>query len=251
MRIKFVFITAAILSFAAAAFGQTRPAEKAAEPKLPPASEVLSRYVDAIGGREASEKIKSRRSSGTVELSPVGIKGEFEQLAAAPDLTYTKLTLAGIGEMLEGYDGKSAWTVNPIQGSRDRTGAELKQAQLVANFHRDINLSKLYSTIDVKGIEKIGTADAYVVHAKAEGLDTDKLYFDVKSGLMLRSDTVIISPEGSQPATTYYEDYRKVDGIMIPHRTRTQMPQFEIVMNIEKIEHGVDAKPEAFAKPAS
>ncbi|MCA1608137.1 MAG: hypothetical protein LC730_01590, partial [Acidobacteria bacterium] len=152
-----IFVSATSIAQTAS---QARPAAPA---KLPSVQEVLAKYTKAIGGREAHEKIKSWHMNGAVEFAPMGVKGTFESISAAPDRSLMKMNLTGLGEFIEGYDGTVAWGVNAIQGSRVKSGEELAQLKLSGNFYREINLDKLYSRITVTGIEKINGQDAYVL----------------------------------------------------------------------------------------
>ena len=249
MKLKSTLLFAVILTISTIVFGQKAEPAKTEAAKLPTVQEILAKYVKAIGGREASEKIKTRVTKGTVEMSPMGIKGTFESYTAALDKSSTKMNLAGIGDFLDGFDGKSAWTSNPIQGSREKSGAELTQVKLMNNFYREINLDKLYVKLEVKGIEKIGDKDAYIVVATAEGLAAETLHFDTKSGLLLRSDITMLSPEGSQNAKIFYEDIRQIDGVMLPFKVRIILPQFEITMLATEVKNGVVIDESVFAKP--
>ena len=125
----------------------------------------------------------------------------------------------------------------------------MTQAKLINNFYREIDLDKLYAKMEVKGLEKIGDKDAYIVVATAEGLAAETLYFDNKSGLLLRSDITILSPEGSQNAKIFYEDIRQIDGVMIPFKIRTVLSQFEIIMLASEVKNGVVIEDSLFAKP--
>ena len=259
MKLKSIILLSLILLIAGNIFAQkTDPPKDPVKPaevktpqaaKLPAVSEVLAKYVKAIGGREANEKIKSRVQKGGVELSPMNIKGTAEVYAAAPDKSLVVLNIAGIGEIREGYDGKTAWSINPIQGNRDKTGQELMQVKLASNFYREINLEKLYSKMEVKGTEKVGDKEAYVVIGTAEGVPNDTLYFDTGSGLLVRSDTTAISPEGSTNTTTYYEDYREQDGVMVPFKVRTILPQFAIISTFTEVKNNVVVEDAKFQKP--
>lgn len=250
MKFKLTALAMIVFSALTSAFGQkavttTEPAAA----KLPSVSEVLSKYVAAIGGREANEKIKSRHSKGTVELSPMGIKGGFETVGAPDSKLFTKMNLAGIGEMLEGSDGKTAWTQNPIQGGREKEGKELQQAMIAANFYREINLDKLYGDLKVTGTATVEGKEAYVVEAMNEGLPAEKFYFDTKTGYLLRSDATLISPEGNQPATIHYDDVREVDGVKLPFKIRTKLPQFEVVVVTSEVKHNLKVEDTTFARP--
>lgn len=255
MKLKSTIFFIIIFTFASASFAQKsdppKPdtAKAAAAAKLPTVKEILDRYVKALGGREAIEKVKSRTSTGTLELVPMNLKGTFETYAAPDAKSFSKMTIGGIGDMLEGTDGKTAWAVNPIQGNREKAGIELLQSKLINDFYRDVRLEKLFPKIELKGIEKVGEKDAYVVVATPDGVPAETWYFDTKTGLMLRSDITAVTPEGNTPMTVFYEDMRAVDGVMIPFRIRTQTPQFQIVMTATEVKHGTQVDEAKFAKP--
>jgi len=260
MKLKLAIGLTVLLTIAGNAFGQkpepaktpSKPVETKPTPttaKLPTTQEILSKYVQALGGREANEKIKTRMVKGTIELAPVGIKGTVENYLSAPDKSYTKSNLQGIGDIIEVYDGTTAWSLNPIQGNRDKDGEELLQTKLISNFYREINLDKLYPKMEVRGTEKVGDKDTYVVIATPNGLAPETFYFDVKSGLLVRADVTFVSPEGKMPTKTFYEDYREIDGIKLPYKTRVVLPQYEIVSTITEVKHGVTIEDGKFAKP--
>lgn len=259
MKLNKIIILATILMIsAAAAFGQSpksKPDAKVSETKpvpmakLPSVREILDKNVQATGGRAALEKIQTRTMKGTVELAPMGVKGTFEYSGAAPDKIYNKMTLGGIGEIIEAFDGKTAWSINPLQGNRDKTGDELAQVRIGANFYRELNFEKLYQKIEVKGIEKVGEREAYVVTATPTGLEPQTFYFDKQTGLLLREDLTAISPEGKFPTKNYFDDYREVDGVKMPYKMRTVLPQFELVMAVTEVKNGVKIDENLFVKP--
>lgn len=258
MKLK-LFILLGILAFSINTFAQktepVKPAETKPEAKppmaakLPTVKEILDKYVAAIGGKAANEKIKTRQLKGDVFLSPMGLKGTMEVYSAAPNKSYTKLNLGGIGEIIEAFDGMTAWTVNPIQGNRDKEGEELLQTKLANNFYREVNLEQFYPKMEVKGIEKVGESDAYVVTAMPDGLPSETFYFNTKSGLLVRADSTAITPEGKMQTKVYYEDFRDIDGIKMPYKLRTVMPQFEILANITEVKNDVKIEDSLFAKP--
>jgi hypothetical protein len=249
MKSKLTLLIALLFVGATAAFGQA--AKPAAPAKLPTAQEIVAKYTKAIGGREAMEKIKSWTTKGTVEISPMGLKGTFEQIASAPDRSMTTMSITGLGDLIEGYDGKTAWAINPIQGSRERTGAELLQTKLMSNFYRDVNLDKLYPKMEVKGIEKVNGKDAYVVTATPDGLPAATMYFDVQSGLIVRSDNTLIAPEGQQQVSIFIEEMKQVDGVMVPTKMRTKLPTFEMLMTVTEVKSGPTIEDAKFARPKS
>jgi len=228
---------------------ETKPADPSPAVKLPAAKEIVDKYVKAIGGREALTKIKSRYQTGTIELSPMGVKGTVEIYSRSDNRSLTKISLAGIGDVLDGYDGTTAWTSNPMQGSRVKEGKELLQTKRMNDFGREANLEASYTTLKVKGIEKVAERDAYVVVGSTDGLPDDILYFDTETGLILRTDNIILAPEGQQATTTFYEDYRDVNGVKSAFKMRAKTPAFEIVTILNEIRYDVAIEDSRFKRP--
>src|SRR5688500_15876101 len=85
-----------------------------AQQALPSAESLAARYIKAIGGREAIQRHTSTRVVGTVAVPASGITGTFEAFAAKPDKMFLKITLGGMGESLEGFDGRVAWTTSAL-----------------------------------------------------------------------------------------------------------------------------------------
>lgn len=267
MKLKISILLTVLFSISLTAFGQketvkpktetkTTPETKTTDSKtsvakMPSVDEILAKYVQAVGGRQANEKIKSRTAKGTVELSPMGLKGTIESYAVAPNKSYAKVSLAGVGDFFDGFDGTTAWMINPLQGSRDKQGEELAQSKIANNFNRELNLAKFYTKMEVKGIEKVGADDAYVVVATPGDLPAETFYFDTKSGLLVREDTTAVSPEGKMQGKTFLEDYREVDGVKIPFRTRTVLPQYELITTLTEVKNNVAVEDSKFTKPKS
>ncbi|MBK9154995.1 MAG: hypothetical protein IPM25_12380 [Chloracidobacterium sp.] len=250
------FLAILTLLFCVGVLAQAPEAKKADQTRTskssaPTVREILDRYVTALGGREAITKINTRVSRGTVELIPMNLKGSFETIAAAEASSFSKISIGGIGDMLEGSDGKSGWSINPITGSRDKSGPELAQAKLINDFYRDIRLEKLFPRIELKGTDKVGERAVYVLTGAADGLPAETWYFDKETGLMVKSEFVAISPEGNTAMTVAYEDYRNVDGVMTAFRIRTQTPQFELVLNATEVKNGVPIDEAVFKRPKS
>jgi hypothetical protein len=250
MKPNIIILFAVVLSLAVSTYAQNAEAKSVTpEKNLPSVKKVLDKYVKAIGGSSAVKKIKSRMVAGTVEIAPMNLKGTFEAHSAPEGKSYSRTSLTGVGDLIEGTDGKTAWVVNPFQGNREKTGAELAQSKLINDFYRDVKLEKLFAKMELKGVEKVGEKDAYVISATAEGVPAETWYFDTKSGLMLRSDVTAIAPEGNQPITFFYEDHRPVDGIMLPFRIRSQTPSFVLTMLTIGVKHGLPVDEAKFARP--
>ena len=123
-----------------------------------------------------------------------------------------------------GFNGTVAW------GHSSREGATPLPEQLVAQmkreavFYKELKTPELYSNLTVVGRASVRDAEAYVVQAKPVDGPVEKLFFDVRTGLLVRryaeSDTAL----GKFPLQTDYDDYREVDGIKQPFLIHWSMP---------------------------
>ncbi|HEX8890698.1 MAG TPA: hypothetical protein VF779_16225 [Pyrinomonadaceae bacterium] len=218
---------------------------------LPTVDAVLEKYVKAIGGREAVEKISSRVSKGTFELASLaGVKGQLEVYEKAPNKQVSFINIPGIGEEAEGFDGAIAWELEPDSGVvHEKTGLELASARREADFYEDIRFKELYTRLTLKGIEKVGAAQAYVLEAvPAEG-SAEHFYFDTQTGLLLRRDSVEEGEEGRRATEEYFSDYRVVDGIKLPFTIHEVSPGMDFLIKISEIKHNVTIDDTKFNKP--
>jgi hypothetical protein len=262
MNIKNILLVATISVFLPLAIEAQTPhapaddTRKAAVPpttekaKDPTAAEVFEKYAAALGGHAAAKKIKNRETRGSVTLSPMGVTGTILGYSAPEAKNVTFLKINGLGDFAEGFDGTTGWSTNPLQGLRTKTGEELKRQLLTGRFDRETSLKSIYTQAEVTGRDTIEGKEAYVVKATPEGLGPDTLFFDVKTGLLLRWDTTLVSPEGRMAASTFLDDYREVDGVKIAFKSRTKLPQYDLVISLTGVKHNVEISEGIFAKPA-
>ena len=254
----FVFILAA-LSSAIAAFGQKPahampdapiPAPNASATATPTVDQIVERYQQAVGGRAAWLKLKSRSSMGTVEVPSMNLSGTVVIHEKAPDKILTIIIMAG-SAFRQGFDGKVGWAEDPQDGLREESSLELAEAKRQADFYGPFDMHQQYAKLVSLGSEKVGDRDAYVVEASLpEGGQPDKLYFDAQSGLPMRIVSQHHTPEGASEFLEEFSDYREVDGIKLPF-TISQSgsgPGFTVRMN--EVHHNVAFEDSEFAKPA-
>jgi hypothetical protein len=201
---------------------------------------ILERYVEASGGKSAFDKITSRVSTGTVELTSLDIRGTVEIFEQSPNKSSTITEASGLGVMQRTFDGTRGWLQDPLQGLIRFTGLGLEMVKANAVFNKQAKLTELYPAPVLLGKEQLNARDAYAVR-----MGFEKWYFAVESGLLVRK------------GNTYYDDYREVDGIKLPFLVREEvLPGASIVYKLTEIKHNVkidEAKfapyPSCFSKP--
>lgn len=231
------------------ATAQAKPEAKAEE-KLPAAEVIFDNYLKALGGEAAISKFKSRVMRGSIEIAPMGVKGTFETSQKAPQMLLTTMNLVGLGTIQQGYDGAAGWAKDPFTGLRDLKGGELANVQRGALLNPG-GWRKSYSSMKTTGRSKVGTREVYVVEG-AQATDTpDKLYFDAQTGLLLRMDAVVNSPQGQVVSETTFDDYREVDGVKVPYSVSAVLGAATVVTRVEEVKHDVALEDKLFAKPTS
>jgi zinc protease len=244
---KFAF---AILLAASSAAAQTevKPAAGASA-ALPTADEVVDRYAKAVGGKEAYEKLSSRVSKGTFELPAMGASGSIEIHAKAPNKIISIIDIPGFGLISRSYDGTIAWSQDPQTGIRELTGEELALQKRGADFFQAVKLKELYPKRELKGKEKLGEREAYLIEAVPLEGGPVKMYFDTENSLLTRVELQADSPQGKLDVQTMLSDYTEVDGIKLPFTMRQVAGALDFVIKIQEVKHNVPIDDEKFKKP--
>src|SRR5262249_11180247 len=186
-------------------------------PELPSADDIFAKYIQALGGQTAIDKLKSRVSKGTLTQANGNVL-QFEAYQVAPNKFYQVVTTQQ-GAFERGYNGSVGWEKS-ARGLRELLPAEV--AQLKAN-------SGLFSLINLKGQltrprvtkDKIGDRDVYVITGTTAEGGRQRLFFDVESGLLLRRITYTSTMVATMPEEVDFEDYHDVEGIKFPVTARS------------------------------
>jgi hypothetical protein len=223
---------------------------KPADGAMPTVDQIIDKYVQALGGKAAIEKINSRVTKGALDIS-IGASGTAEIYEKAPNKSLALIDIAGFGLVREGYNGTVAWTDNPQSGMREKSGVELADTKLDSEFYKPIKIKALYPKMELQSKQKVGEREAYVIMATPAQGSPEKWFFDTQTGLLIRTDAERESPEGKVPVETHIEDYREVDGVKLPHTIRQVLPAFSITIKVNEIKHNVPIEDAKFDKPAS
>lgn len=236
--------------------------EKPAEPKLPSADEILAKYIEALGGQQAIQKVTSRVVTATQDI-PTGPGGviptpaKTERYLKAPNLVLNvyhtnKYTISN------GFDGSVSWA----QDARGRVNQPVKLEQIraarAADFYEPLHLRQQYTELKVNGIEKVNNRDAYVVIGYPQENLPERLYFDAQTGLLLRKFTFVPTAAGNSPFQVDYDDYRDTgSGVKYPFLMHLEpaSPRLELAthstIHVQKVEDNVAIDEAKFIKPQS
>lgn len=235
-------VHAAALAFLSTSIGAQAQADKPAasksdsSDKLPPAREVIDRFIEVMGGKEAFRKVESQQAKGKFEMAAQGIKGDLEVFAKRPNKLLVKINIPGIGDVTTGFDGKVGWALNAATGPILMDGKQLEQMRDQADFD-----SVLHEEEDFKSMETVAKAEfegkeCYKLKlVKKSGQEMTEFY-DVKNGLLAGSIVTQESPLGAVEVTNALGDYKKFGDIQFATKVVQKMGPLEQVMTIDSFE---------------
>jgi len=218
-------------------------------PVLPTVDQILERYIRAVGGEQALSKVKTRKRSGEVEVA--GVRGTFEIYEAAPNKQWLTGSLPPpMGSVTQAFDGSVGWVKNQ-NGVFEMRGEGAAQAKLEANFYADTKLREQFTAMSVAGIEREGSREFYVIEATRTAGTAERLFFDVRSGFLVRRSWVTPTFFGALPNSTDFDNYKKVSGIWLPFTVRRLRSGTTFVQNISEYKLNVAMDDAIFKKPSA
>lgn len=216
------------------AFDTTHSEALPAGPPPPTAKQVLDAYVAAVGGRERLQSVKSRAvrltvlRSAQIEATPpqVANRGQAQPVETYQEASgrYAYVRALPLPTFL--LIGDVAWIRSP-QGPHRLTAEEAElvrsQQRTGLDIGRELDWARRLGTARPARREVIDGRSVWMVAGDAPGPagTTERLYFDVDTGLLVRRTLLRPTKAGPDPEQTDFADYRQVDGILLPFRTTT------------------------------
>lgn len=200
---------------------------------LPSADQILDKYLAAIGGSRAIERVKTQVAKGALKEDSESVP--VETFAKSPGKWLMVLHTDGAGSDKEGYNGASGWSES-ADVIKDMSPQELPEMETFLDFRLPLKLDGMRAAMNVTAKEKMGQSEVYVVEVSPKQGRRRLLAFDVQTGLLALADTVL------------FEDYREVGGVKLPFRVK--LHGGGIAVQFTEIAHDVPIGDERFERPA-
>ena len=218
------------------------------ENPIPSADALLDKYVQALGGASAVDKVSSRVMKGTIDFGGRSLPIEIYAKDPEKRISFTHMSE---GNSVTAFNGKEGWLGTPGRPVREMQGSDLDAAAIDADLHLATHLKEMFTQAKVRGSEKIGDRDTYVVIGDRAGKTPIELYFAADSGLLVRlvryGDTAL----GWMPTQIEYDDYRDTNGVKVPYRWTLARPSGRFTIQISEIQQNVQVDDAKFVKPAT
>ena len=195
-----------------------------AKRQLPSAVDVLNKYLVAIGGKAATDRITNCVVKGTTTTA-VGQVVAYEAEQVTPDKGHEAFALPDATGRPCAGDSRCEYTrvINRWQGwlksgagVQELAGEQLGDQKLSFPLFMILKLRDQYSSMRVSSQDKIDGRDVYVLSAIRFDNKRERLYFDVENGLLRRRISYMSTIVAAIPQQTDFEDYREVEGLKLP-----------------------------------
>ena len=224
------------------------PAAKAPA-RLPSARSILDKHVAAIGGRQAILAHTSTHAIGTLAMPSTGMNGALEVYGAQPNKTLLKISLGGVGEVQEGFDGTHGWSLSPMTGPMLLEGRQLEEKRFDSDFYSELRSDTRYSSITTLEQVEFEGRQCYKLRLVRKSGGEDIEFYDVATGLKAGSITTRETQMGTVTGTTVETDYRKFGNLLQPTKVTSHVGGLDQVITISSIEYD-RVPPAVFELPA-
>jgi outer membrane lipoprotein-sorting protein len=224
---------------------EARPAT--ASGQAPTADDVVAKYIAAVGGADAIKKVTTRQMTG--KILAMGSESPIELWTKAPNKRIS-VSDSPAGHSITAFDGTSGW-MGSARGARDMSPLDAEGAALDAEFYLPLRLKEMFTQIRRGRPEEVNGTMCEVLNAARQGHAPVRLYFDQKSGLLVRMIRYTDTPVGRNPVQIDYADYRDADGVKIPFRWTLARTNGRFTIQIAEVKSNVPIEDSKFAKPAA
>jgi len=211
------------------------------------AADVVNGYIMAIGGKEKIAKLNAYQMSMKAEMAglpaPISltvakkVPGYYVEIQEIPNMFMQKRLYA---------NGKGT-SVGP-QGAGEITDEdelmELKQESAVIMEELDY-LGEGY-TVVLEGVNKLNGKSVYQLLVTEPNGDETREYYDVETGLKVRQENEMDTPQGPVTVGTEILSYKEFDGIKYPEVMMQDLGQQKLKVTLLEVKTNKDVSMDVF-----
>jgi hypothetical protein len=223
-----------------------------AQTKAQTVDEIIAKNLAARGGVAKINGIMTQRLTGDISFGSDSAKPFMVEMKR-PGKMRDEIMINGV-KIINTTDGKSGWVLNPLSGSdsaRPMNSDELKNAFGSAEIGGPlVNYKSKGNKITYPGKEKINDNEAYKLIITMKDGDVRDDFIDCKTFLEIKWVGNILSHGKKVKVETYFNNYKKVDGLMYAFLLDSDTPgtSYKQQILIKKIEVNIPIDNSMFGK---
>ncbi|NJD21127.1 MAG: insulinase family protein [Melioribacter sp.] len=191
------------------------------------ADQVLSKYVEAIGGKENILKVKDKttKMSGAMQ----GMNITMTQIQKSPNKFYQLIDF-GVGQQSMIFDGEKGKM--SAMGQEQAMPPEQTEQMKMGSLYTMLEYKEKGIKYELTGMETINNKDGYRVLFTYPSGKKNTNYYDVNTGLLLRQT----SEQGGNVQTVDFDDYRDVQGVKYAFKMSVGTPNGTVDLITSSVE---------------
>jgi zinc protease len=200
-------------------FGRKMEISDVVIPEGMTAQKVIENYIEALGGTEKLKRITDQKLKMSTEMQ--GMTIEVESIQKAPDKMLMTVSMGGNVMQKQVFDGERGMT-SAMGQTTEVTGKQLDDLKLQAKIFPELDYASGEYRLELEEVENIDGKPAYKVKVTNPAGTTATEFYDVASGLKVRTISTQETQMGPMTVSASYGDYREVDGVKIPFSLKQQ-----------------------------
>jgi hypothetical protein len=217
--------------------------------KLPTAQQVLDRYVEVTGGREALLRYKSVTVHGHLEVPARKIERDGVSYSKDGKMLQ-KVVLPDGKEDASGYDGQTAWDLGPDGKAVIHEGDEVKTVARDADMYYHLQVMKYFKSMEVIDVREFNGRACYHLKGINNWDKVNEQFYDKENGLLVGYAFNTAWRGGDGDATETFEEYKDFGGVRMATKTTHREGGDVSIFRITSVTYD-DVGDEVFALPAA
>ncbi|MBU6413034.1 MAG: hypothetical protein KGS45_06135 [Planctomycetes bacterium] len=199
------------------------------------AEEILTRYVEALGGEAKYRAITTRYVEGVVENTKTKTRSRLVAWQKAPDQIRVELESPGLNTFEQGFDGTIGWA-RDVRTARILEGEDLDGLKESGDFYTEIEWKRKYTKMDAQPDSPFDGKPANVVKVTTKAGKNQTLYFDPATGLLVGYADEANAAANKKATLTIVGDYKEFGGIKFATRYVQRSADVELITTYRKVE---------------
>lgn len=216
--------------------------------------DIVNKNIDARGGMDKIKAIQNIKMTGKLVMGGGQMEAPMTMQMKRPSSVRMDMEFQGQA-VVQGYDGETAWMINPFTGGADAQKMGEDEAESVKEGADLEGALVDYKTkghkIALLGKEDLSGKPAYKLKVDKKGGKTETVYVDATSFLEVKTVATRKVMGNEMEMETFATDYKPVAGVLMPFSLDSKSGGNSVVtITIDKVEANVPVEASIFKMPA-
>ena len=190
---------------------------------------IFLNYVNAIGGTDVLNKIKSISTTASVKIPNAPFSPTAEIKQKHPNLTSLVMTVEGMGTLMsQKFDGENGYIEQMGQKTpfeNEQINLEKEKLGLFEEVYLDPNKMEIISLNPIDG------KDLYKIKVNEKSFR----YYDAATNLLIIKEETVNVAGNEITSTTKYSNYKEIEGVLFPYKREVTSGPQTVVFDITSI----------------